>query len=123
MNFLKQIRYFLLLIFLIGIFTDIFILKSSNDLIILFLSLVWVLSASRRIGFGLESRFSILGSIIFLISAAFFLFLQSLVVAEKLAVWAYMFFLIGIFQQLKENKKGFKDLVNLNSLWKSRDKT
>lgn len=113
-NFLKQSRYFLFLVFSIGFLVDIFVFKTISDLFILFLIILWT---GTVIGFRLESRFSILTGIIFLITSCLFLLVKAETIAQKLAIWAYMFLVFGIIQQLVEYKKRPQGLINLDNLW------
>ena len=99
----------LLFLAILGIFLDIFIFKFSSDLVILFLTGLWILLVRR---YKFESKVSIAGALIFLIMCPFLLIFHWDVVAEKSAIWAYMFLVMGVVQMfieyLREERKGAK---------------
>jgi len=91
---------------LFGILFDIFIFELSWDWFILFLTglWVWVVRLHR-----FEGRVSIAGGLIFLIMCPFLLIFQKEPIAEKAAVWAYMFLLVGVVQMVIEYIKELKN--------------
>ena len=113
-NFLKSWRYIFFFLFIMAIVIDVFVLKKNSDLFLIFSAFLWILTL---IGFRLEYRFSILSAILFLVLSSFFLWIQLRAIAEKLAVWAYIFLLIGIIQQIINNKKRPNDLMSLTILF------
>ena len=88
---------------IVGILIDIFVFRFTSDVVIMGLTLVWVAAV---IGWRLEGRFSILGALIFLIMCPFLLIAKQEVIAEKAAIWTYMFLVVGVIQQMIELKKG-----------------
>lgn len=115
-NFLKNFRLLFVSMFVSALLLELFLTKTSDDLLLLGLTLFWILTV---LGFRLESRFSILGTLIFLLSAAFFLMIRLQAVAEKLAVWAYLFLVVGIVQRLIEERKRPKELKDIESFLSS----
>jgi len=93
----NQITLFVLVIF--GILLDIFVFKFTSDLLILFLTGLWILSVYR---FKFKGRVSVAGGLIFLIMCPFLLIFGKEAIAEKSAVWAYMFLLVGVIQMIIE---------------------
>lgn len=79
----------------LGILGDIFVLNFSSDLVILFLTGLWVWSVRR---YQFEGRISIGGGLVFLIMCPLLLISKENPIAEKAAIWAYMFLLIGTIQ-------------------------
>lgn len=84
---------------LFGILFDIFFFELSWDWFILFFTGLWVWSVRLH---KFEGRVSIAGGLIFLIMCPFLLISQKEAVAEKAAVWAYMFLLVGVIQMVVE---------------------
>ena len=105
MDFLKKHRLFFLVLSLFGILIDIFIFKFTSDLVILGLTGLWI---GAVIGWRLEGRFSILGALIFLVMCPFLLIIKQEAIAEKAAIWTYMFLVVGVVQQMIELKRGTK---------------
>lgn len=94
---------------LMSILIHIFVLKPVNDLIILFLTglgilVIWL--------YEFEGRISISGGLIFLALCPFLLVIKQELMAEKVAIWAFMFLVVGTFQvfieYLEEEKKDGK---------------
>ncbi len=113
-----------LLLAIVGVLVDIFIFRFTSDLVILGLTGMWI---GAVIGWRLEGRFSILGALIFLTMCPFLLILKKDPIAEKAAIWAYMFLVVGVIQQLIELKKepeGWRDfddfLRNIKKLTNSK---
>ncbi len=94
---------------LFGILFDIFVFELSWDWFILFFTGLWAWSAKLH---RFEGRVSIAGGLIFLIMCPFLLISQKEAIAEKAAVWAYMFLLVGVIQMIieyiKEERKSVK---------------
>jgi len=59
--------------------------------------------------YKLEGRVSILGSLIFLTLCPLLLILGKDSIAEKTAIWAYMFLLVGVVQMLAEYRQEIKN--------------
>ncbi|MBU2578335.1 hypothetical protein KKA69_05945, partial [Patescibacteria group bacterium] len=100
-------RYFLskevlLAIFFLAIAFDIFLISSTSDLIILFFVLWWL---ALNLAFKFKSRFSIVVALFFLGLCPFLLILKKDNIAEKAAIWAYMFLVVGTIKMLFEMKK------------------
>ena len=93
----NQITLFVLVIF--GILLNIFVFKFTSDLLILVLTGLWILSVYH---YKFEGRVSIAGGLIFLIMCPFLLIFGKEAIAEKSAVWAYMFLLVGVIQMIIE---------------------
>lgn len=105
---LKQIKKHFLLILkplfffiLIGIFIDIFIIKENSDSTSSFFIILWILGL---IAYQLDSRYSFSVAFILLIVCPLLLSADMNQIANKSAVWAYMFLIIGSFQALIELK-------------------
>lgn len=108
-NFLRKYHQFFLLAATAGILIDIFVIQSIDDLAILFLSLVLIATVT---GGEPGENYSILGSLILLITAPFFLIIRFERQAEKMGVWVFMLFLMQTVQQLIELKRtSFKDVT------------
>jgi hypothetical protein len=101
-QFLRKKKYLFLATSVIGIIVDIFLFKFTSNLVVLFLTFLWV---GAVLGWRLEGRFSILGALIFLIMCPILLVLKKDPVAEKAAVWVYMFLAVGVVQQIIELKR------------------
>jgi len=93
----NQITLFVLVI--LGILLDIFVFKFTSDLLILFLTGLWILSICH---FKFKSETSISLALGFLILCPFLLIFNKEAIAEKAAVWAYMFLLVGVIQMIIE---------------------
>ena len=101
-RFLKAVLtsyFFWLILGIFGILLDIFVLKFTSDLLILFLTGLWILSVFH---FKFEGRVSISLALGFLILCPFLLIFNKETIAEKSAVWAYMFLLVGVIQMIIE---------------------
>ena len=99
----------LIILVILGILIDIFVFKFTSDFIILFLTGLWVLSIYR---FKFEGRVSIGFALFFLILCPFLLILGKEPIAEKVAIWAYMFLVVGVIQMfieyIREGKRDAK---------------
>ena len=99
----------LIILVILGILIDIFVFKFTSDFIILFLTGLWVLSIYR---FKFEGRVSIGFALFFLILCPFLLIFKKELIAEKSAIWAYMFLVVGVIQMfieyIREGKKSAK---------------
>ena len=89
-------------IVIFGIIFDIFIFHSTSDLLILFLTGLWIWSI--RI-FKFNGRVSIASTLVFLLMCPFLLILNKELIAEKSAIWAYMFLAVGVVQEFVENMR------------------
>jgi hypothetical protein len=112
LKFLKGFPRFLKFIFtnyffwfglcILGIFLDIFIFKFTSDLLISFLAILLFLSFYRR---KFDGRISIKIALFFLILCPLSLIFNEDLRAEKLAIWVYVFSLIGSIQIFIDNFK------------------
>ena len=102
----NQITLFVLIIF--GILLDIFVLKFTSDLLILILTGLWILSVYR---FKFKGRVSIGLALGFLILCPFLLIFKKELIAEKVAIWAYLFLVVGVIQLFIEYFKEGKENV------------
>ena len=89
----------LLVLVILGILLDIFVFRFTSDLLILFLTGLWILSVYH---FKFEGRVSIGFALVFLTLCPFLLIFNKEAIAEKAAVWAYMFLLVGVIQMIIE---------------------
>jgi len=96
----NQITLFVLVIF--GILLDIFIIKFTSDLLILILTGLWILSVYH---FKFKGKVSISLALGFLILCPFLLIFKKELIAEKAAIWAYMFLVVGVVQLFVEYSK------------------
>ena len=94
-KFLEKYKIWVLLLTGLGIFLDIFIFVPTRDLVILFLTGFWILSVWL---YKFEGRVSVAGGLVFLVMCPFLLIFRKEPMAEKAAIWAYMFLVIGVFQ-------------------------
>jgi hypothetical protein len=107
--FLKFIlinRFFWLTLAIFMILLDIFVFKFISDLLIFFLICLWVLSICSS-KFKIEASIGL--ALGFLILCPFLLIFKKELIAEKAAIWGYMFLVVGVFQvfvkSLKEKRK------------------
>lgn len=89
----------LLALCVFGVLFDIFVFEPQSDFIILVLTGLWAWSVWLQ---KLEGRISIGGGLIFLAMCPFLLIFQKELIAEKAAIWAYMFLLVGVGQMFIE---------------------
>ena len=99
-----------LLIVLLGLFFDIFVFHSTSDLLILFLAGLWIWSI--RI-FKFNGRVSIIFALVFLLMRPFLLILDKELIAEKSAIWAYMFLVMGVIQEFIKSMKENRNAVEI----------
>ena len=97
-------------IIFISIIVDIFVIRKYSDLTTSLFTFFWILGVSA---YHLESRHSFGIALMFLIFFPFLLSANMDWVAEKSAVWAFMFLAVGTFQAILELKAG-------ESRWLSR---
>ena len=99
----------ILVLVILGILIDIFVLKFTSDLLILILTALWILSVYH---FKFKGRTSIGLALGFLILCPFLLIFKKELIAEKAAIWAYMFLVVGAVQMfieyVKEERKSAK---------------
>jgi len=94
----------------LGILIDIFVFSFTSDLIILFLAGSWIWSIRS---YKFEGRVSVAGALVFLVMCPFLLIFEKDLIAEKSAIWAYMFLVIGVIQMFFENLREERKSVNL----------
>jgi hypothetical protein len=95
-KFLSKYRFAVLFLTAMGIFFDLFIIDSNSDLRILFLTGLWILSVWLH-KFG--ARVSIAVGLALLALCPLVLIFGRSSVAEKVAIWAYLFLLLGVVQE------------------------
>jgi len=94
---------FLILIFCgVGILFDIFFLKLTSDFLIFFLMGLWILTIKL---YKFEGKVSLGVALGFLVLCPFLLILKKEAIAEKAAIWTYMFLVVGVIQMLIEVRK------------------
>lgn len=93
---------------------DIFLLKSSSDALYIALLFFWALIARR---FHFESRIAGLFAIGYLIITPVFLILGQDQMADKSAVWSYLFLCITVAQQVYELRYHPKNLFELKDFY------
>ncbi len=105
-EFLQKFKFWILIGTGAGILFDIFIFNPTFDLVIFLLTGLWVLSVWL---YKFKGRISVTGALGFLITCPILLILKKDLIAEKAAIWAYMFLVVGIVQMviefLQETKK------------------
>jgi len=108
-NFLEGYKVWILVFTGVNILFDIFVLKFTSDLLILFLTGLWILLVCL---FKFKSDVSISLALGFLILCPFLLIFKKGLIAEKSAIWAYMFLVVGVVElfveYLKDGRKGAK---------------
>ncbi len=96
---LSHFKYVLMLIFLIGIVGDIFFITPYSDSISLFLILIWI---TILVSFRFESRVSFTIALVLLIVFSFLHLGLNAYFAEKLAIWAFIFLIVGCCELIVE---------------------
>lgn len=98
--FLKENKKIALVLLTVSIFVDIFLIKTSSDIVIFSILFLYVIFIKM---FQITSRRTFLLCLA-LLTAMFinFLFVGTAVSTEKGAVWLILFMALGIFQQLRE---------------------
>lgn len=99
-NFLGKYKLWLIFITGLGIFLDVFFLSFSSDLLILILTALWVLAVWL---YKFDGRISVGIALGFLIICPILLVFKKEPIAEKAAIWVYMFLAIGVIQLFVEN--------------------
>lgn len=99
-SFLKENKKIVLALLAVFIFVDIFFVKTSSDMVIFGILLVYGIFVKM---FQIKSRRTFLLCLA-LLAAMFinFLFTGTSVSTEKAAVWLVLFMVLGIFQQWRE---------------------
>lgn len=106
---ITKYRSWLLIVALLGILGQIVLAKKVNDLVVLFLGglLVWSIRQLR-----LKAGLVIMAGLFLVILCLFFLLFKLNLTAEKIAIWAFIFLLIGnliklygFYQNGKQSKK------------------
>ena len=78
---------------------DILFFKTTTDLVVIFLAGLWILSAGR---YHFKGNISVIGGLALLLLCPFLLIFKKVAVAEKSAIWAYVFLLFGFLKIWKE---------------------
>ncbi len=104
---LSAYKHLILIISVISVLIDVFFIPFTSDLLILFLTLLWVLAVWL---YKFEGRVSVGMALGFLIMCPFLLIFKKEAIAEKAAIWTYMFLVVGITQMLIELRKNGENL-------------
>lgn len=99
---LEKYKFRMLLTAGVGISVDTLFFEFNSDLVILFLTGLWILSLWL---YEYEGRISIGMGLGFLILCPFLLIFKAEAVAEKAAIWAYVFLVVGVIQQIVEYRR------------------
>ncbi len=99
---LRPFRYYLLAFTALGLFVDTFFFDFTSDLVILFFISLWIIAVWL---FSFEGRVSVGVGLGFLVLCPFLLIFKAEFIAENAAVWAYMFLLMGVIQEVIEFRK------------------
>jgi len=116
--FSKKTKIIFLLILAPSILFDIFMLPQVYDTITLWFTIFWIVVV---VGYRLEGRFSYAVALSFLIICPVSLISKNEFIAEKAAIWTYMFLVVGTVQSLIELKMGSTDRVDLNECWRKTE--
>jgi len=101
-KFLSKNKFLILIFCGFGILLDIFFLKLTSDFLIFFLTGLWILVVRL---YKFEGRVSVAVALGFLILCPFLLIFKKEAIAEKAAIWVYMFLVVGVIQMFIEVKK------------------
>jgi len=92
-----------ILLIALGIFIDVFVIRKYSDYTTILFTLLWIFAIAA---YKFESRYSFAIALVFLTFCPFILSANMDFVAEKSAIWAYMFLVVGIFHSITEVKEG-----------------
>ena len=95
-------KFFLFACLMVGISFDVFFIASSSDVIILFFTLLWIFVIRM---YRFEGRVSVAGGLAFLTLCPFLLMAGKGSIAEKTAIWAYIFLSVGVVKMILETRK------------------
>ncbi|MGB9911201.1 MAG: hypothetical protein ACPLKP_01205 [Microgenomates group bacterium] len=98
-KFIKKYQLVILIFTIFGILFDIFLVKFISDLVILFLAGLWILTIKL---YKFEGRDSVKVALGLLILCPILLILKKDFLAEKSAIWVYVFLVIGVIQMMFE---------------------
>ena len=101
-KFLNRNKFFILGVTTLGILFDIFFMRFTSDFLIFFLTGLWVLAVTL---YKFEGRVSVTVALGFLILCPFLLIFKKESIAEKAAIWTFMFLLVGVVQMFIEDRK------------------
>ena len=108
-NWLLRRKRTILMVAGLGIFFDLLFVNFVSDLIAFFLIWLWILVIWL---YHLPNKISVGGGLVFLAFCPLFLIFGQELIANKFAVWAYMFLAVGIIQMVieyvKEEKKSIQ---------------
>ncbi len=96
-NFLNQHRNYLLLITVLGVWIDIFLLGSFTDLITLILIGLWILVIWL---YHVRGRVLAIPATVFLILSPLFSNKGEEAIADRMAVWIFIFLILGVLREL-----------------------
>lgn len=109
--FTKYFLWQLLIIF--AVLLDIFFLKPIYGILILFLIGLWIFLVFY---FKIDGRVTVSLAIFYLILCQFLIIFKKEFIAEKAAIWTYLFLLVGIIRLVWENRKEiFSNGLSLDS--------
>lgn len=95
--FVGKYKMQLAIIFVAALLIDTFMFEFINDLIVLFLLSYWIFI---YLLYRWQSRFLVLLGIIMLLPTALFLIIKVPPIAEKFALWTYIFFTTAVFKEI-----------------------
>lgn len=95
-------------LFIIFILLDVFFIKEVSQIVLTILSVIWIYIITKS---DIDSRVSFIIALFFLTLCPFLLLFTLRNIAEKAAIWAFMFLLIGVVQQMWEIRKGKRDSI------------
>jgi len=96
-NILEPVKYLFLIVFAIGVFSDIFLFKISLGLMIPFIFILWPLIVWL---FEFSAKISFYLSLTFLLIIMLVMIFKLSVVPNKASVWLYLFLFWAVVQQL-----------------------
>lgn len=97
---LREFRLVLFTAFFVGIFADVFFFETTSDIRLVFLVLLWLL-VLKAFQFKSDVTFKIVAGYL-LILFLLFIFARTSSASERLSTWIYLFFIIGLIQQIRE---------------------
>lgn len=95
-------KYNFLFFSLFGILFEIIYIPTSIDAILIFLTLIWVLTIRM---FKFKGELSVKIALLLLVLCPYYLGRNQNFMAEKIAVWVFLFLVVGVLQIIWENRK------------------
>lgn len=96
-NFLNKHRNYFLLVAVLGIWIDIFLLKSISDITTLVLVVLWILVTWL---YHVRGKFLAIPATIFLVLSPLFSNKGEEAIADRMAVWIFIFLTLGVLREL-----------------------